>query len=552
MIFILTITLTLLVKVFFFAFLIIFISSFFIRLGKVGPTIHGDAHFSNEGPRVGNKGLVIDGVRQITQKQSYVHALCVAPSGSGKSTAIIFPNLAAKNASYVVTDVKGEIYDLFAPSLQKAGYTVLQLDLINLDNSLKYNPLANLTDDASEQELATLLYDLSNKDTQGKTAGSIWRSGAIEIAYILIRCIRNLPHEEYQNIPTLMQWLCYMSEGEDIVDDLVKKHAPDQDTLDRYFAFKNEEVKILKGKHSTIRSALSAYDNSKTKRLLSSNDIHFAGLRKNRTALFIKTPPASARADQIVTLFYIQLFNYILESKLDPTDHPLHILMDEFGNLSALPGFTSTLTLARSKRCAVMVILQDLSQLYQKYGKNNSDTILANLASTIALSGIKNDATLNYIEKLLGETSARVGNLEHIGTSIIKKSLMSKIEIRTLLKCQALFIHGNQYAKKLTVTPFYENKKDMRANGIRSVKKGDQYELESQWKFIPPDTEIKKEIPFLPIEKFLDVEHELETEIKQKPKEQEHEKPKPLITKETFILDDYKKRKIEEILGDDI
>lgn len=552
MIFIFNITLTLVVKVIFFAFLFLFISSFFIRLGKVGPTIHGGAHFSHGGPRIGNKGLVISGIRQLTQAQSYVHFLCIAPSGSLKSTSIIFPNLAAKNASYVVTDVKGEIYDLFAPSLQKAGYNVLQLDLINLENSLKYNPLANLTDDASEQELATLLYDLNNKNTEGKTEGNIWRSGAIEIAYILIRCIRNLPRQEYRTIPTLMQWLCYMTEGKDIIDELVKKHAPDQDTLDRYFAFKNEEVKILKGKHSTIRSALSTYDNSKMKQLLSGNDINFSDLRKNKTALFIKTPPASTRADKIVTLFYIQLFNYILESKLEPSNHPLHILMDEFGNLSTLPNFTSTLTLARSKRCAIVVILQDLSQLYQKYGKNNSDTILANLASTIALSGIKNDTTLNYIEKLLGETSTRVGNLEHIGTSIIRKSLMSKIEIRTLLKSQALFIHGNQYAKKLTITPFFENKRGMKENGIRSVKKGNQYELESEWEFIPPDTQIKKEIPYLPIEKFLDLEHGLKPEINQEPKTEEYEKRKPVITKEDFILNAYKKQKIEEILGRDI
>ena len=83
--------------------------------------------------------------------KSGVHALVIGATGSGKTTTFINPMIqciAAANlgSSMIMTDPKGELFDLHSGFLKKQGYEVMVLDLRDTYSSSRWNPLEPIWD----------------------------------------------------------------------------------------------------------------------------------------------------------------------------------------------------------------------------------------------------------------------------------------------------------------------------------------------------------------------------------------------------------------------
>ena len=80
-----------------------------------------------------------------------VHTLVIGATGSGKTTTFISPMiqlLGATNvgSSMIITDPKGELFDLHSNFLKSRGYKVLVLDLRDTYSSSRWNPLEPIWD----------------------------------------------------------------------------------------------------------------------------------------------------------------------------------------------------------------------------------------------------------------------------------------------------------------------------------------------------------------------------------------------------------------------
>ena len=80
-----------------------------------------------------------------------VHALVIGATGSGKTTTFINPMIqligaSASGSSMIMTDPKGELFDLHSKFLQDRGYKVLVLDLRDTYSSSRWNPLEPIWD----------------------------------------------------------------------------------------------------------------------------------------------------------------------------------------------------------------------------------------------------------------------------------------------------------------------------------------------------------------------------------------------------------------------
>ncbi len=83
--------------------------------------------------------------------KSGVHALVIGATGSGKTTTFISPMIQLIGAtncgsSMIMTDPKGELFDLHSKYLQSRGYKVLVLDLRDTYSSSRWNPLEPIWD----------------------------------------------------------------------------------------------------------------------------------------------------------------------------------------------------------------------------------------------------------------------------------------------------------------------------------------------------------------------------------------------------------------------
>ena len=73
--------------------------------------------------------------------------LIIGGSGSGKSRFEVKPNLLQMNASFVVTDPKGELLETIGGALEKEGYVIKVFNTIQMQYSNHYNPFYYIVED---------------------------------------------------------------------------------------------------------------------------------------------------------------------------------------------------------------------------------------------------------------------------------------------------------------------------------------------------------------------------------------------------------------------
>ncbi|MBR6221888.1 MAG: type IV secretory system conjugative DNA transfer family protein [Lachnospiraceae bacterium] len=83
------------------------------------------------------------------------HSLIIGATGSGKTTTFINPMIqllasTAAGSSMIMTDPKGELFDLHSKYLTERGYKVLLLDLRDTYSSSRWNPLEGIWDQYQE------------------------------------------------------------------------------------------------------------------------------------------------------------------------------------------------------------------------------------------------------------------------------------------------------------------------------------------------------------------------------------------------------------------
>ena len=96
-------------------------------------------------------------VRAVLDKKNHLqvnfypgaHSLVIGATGSGKTTTFINPMIqllasTAAGSSMIMTDPKGELFDLHSAYLESRGYKVLLLDLRDTYSSSRWNPLEGI------------------------------------------------------------------------------------------------------------------------------------------------------------------------------------------------------------------------------------------------------------------------------------------------------------------------------------------------------------------------------------------------------------------------
>lgn len=138
----------------------------------------GDASSRSTGVYV---GAWVDkrGRQHYLRHEGPEHVLCYAPTRSGKGVGLIVPTLLSWGESAVITDLKGELWELTAGwRKQYAGNRVLRFEPASINGGAHWNPLEEIrlgseNEVGDVQNLATLIVD-----PDGKGLESHWQKSA--------------------------------------------------------------------------------------------------------------------------------------------------------------------------------------------------------------------------------------------------------------------------------------------------------------------------------------------------------------------------------------
>lgn len=405
---------------------------------------------------LGKKGL------QIALSKP-AHTLIIGTTGSGKTTTFINPSVQilshSKNKpSMLLTDPKGELYSLHADELKKQGYDVKIIDLRNPYCSVRWNPL-----EKPYEQYQKMLH-LKDEVIADEEKGCYYFQNKEYYSLEEVTSARQVKEQEiydevYEDLHDIISVLCpVMNKGEPIWESGAKNFIlaivlamledsenpelgmtkekfnfynimkiatntqNDCEDLQKYFMKRSPISKSVslskqvldasdktRGSYlSTIFDKLAMFSDKSICALTSGNEVDFGEIALRPTALFLQVPDEKETRHTLASMMILQAYKSLVAKANTFPDLSLprsvYFLLDEFGNLPRVHKLEQMITVGRSRKIWLALVVQSYAQLSKVYDEKSADIIKSNCNIQIFI-GTTDLKTINDFSKLCGNYS---------------------------------------------------------------------------------------------------------------------------------------------------
>ena len=340
--------------------------------------------------------------------------IIVGGSGSGKTRFLAKPNLMLANASFIVTDPKGEMLRAVGNLFLEEGYVLRVFDLIDPSKSDCYNPFCYIRKDADVFKLIDNF--IKNTTPKGAKANDpFWEKSETALdAALMLYLLHEAPVED-QNMETIL----YMIENGgakeedddyqsplDLLFEALEEEKPDHIAVRQYYIFKQAAGKTAKSILVSAAVRLASFTLPEIQRITASDDMELGKLGERKQAIFCIIPDSNdASLNFLVGMLYTQAFQelYYQADKIHQgaLPVPVRLMFDEFANVALPDGYARLQATMRSRNIMSTIILQNISQLKALF-KDDWEGIIGNADSFVYLGG-NEQSTHKYISELLGK-----------------------------------------------------------------------------------------------------------------------------------------------------
>lgn len=402
---------------------------------------------------------------QPTESKPNRNIMVFGGPGSYKTQSVVITNVLNETEhSQVITDPKGEVYELTGGVKEMQGYEVHVLNFMDMTNSDRHNPIDYVNKDIEASTVATKIVDSANKD--GKRDVWYYSQRALLKALILYSRYEFEPKDR-----TMTGILDFLQEfdpannekGDSELDkqfmQLDRRH-PARRSYE--LGFKKSQGEMQGSIIMSLLTTISDFVDEEVSQFTSFSDFHLQDIGRKKIALYVIIPVMDNSWESLINIFFSQLFNelYKLGAK-HGAKLPINVdfWLDEFVNLGKFPTFEEFLATCRGYGIGVGIILQSLTQLYDKYKREKAESILGNCSVKICLNSA-NMTTAEYFEKMLGKTTVRIdtqskskqhnskdsgGTSTSEGEQYSQRQLMTADEIMTLPEDESVIVFSNKH-----------------------------------------------------------------------------------------------------------
>ena len=386
-------------------------------------------------PFHGGLPVISDGDEMYVD-DSDVHNLIIGSTGSKKTRLFAMPMLETflrAGESVVVTDPKGELYDLTARKFADSGYRLFVVNLRDPARSHGWNPFflaRQYYSQGKKEEAAILVNDFAETMIlDGKSRDPFWdqtsRSLLRGMIMMMVEDDTYFPDDTVTPV-TLRMLSKYIKEEDDpgITYDLVTQYPDDS------IAKSNLDA-VVRGSEKTFSNICVCYDSdmqglyiqNALVDMLSRNEVDFYALGQEKTILYLIMPDEKTTMHMIVSMMikqcYIQLIDLAQRDDRNTLPVRVNFLLDEFSNLPEIPDMSAMISAARSRNIRFHLIIQGLYQLVDKYGPEAAQTIKGNCGNWVFLTSRE--------LPLLEEISALCGN-DDSGNRLISTTQLQRLD----------------------------------------------------------------------------------------------------------------------------
>lgn len=345
-------------------------------------------------------------------------AICGA-SGTMKSRAIIRNALFQymKNGeSMVIADAKSELYTDTAQMFRDNGYEVKVFNLVSPANSDSWNCMSDLCGDTL---LAQVLTNVIIGNTSSGKGDHFWDNGEGNLLKALILYVDKDPTRkpEDKNLPAVYRLLTQNSESQ--LTAIFSRLPLDHPARAPFNLFSQSSDTVKSGIILGLGTRLQVMQNRAVQNITSRSDIDLTLPGKRKCAYYLILSDQDTTMSFLSSLFFsflmIKLTRYADTRPEHRCDVPVNLVLDEFNNIGKLGGaedgsdFTRFLSVCRSRDIRVMLAVQSLGQLQNRYPNNLWAEIIGNMDIQLML-GCTDEVSAKYFSERSGEMSIEVNS----------------------------------------------------------------------------------------------------------------------------------------------
>lgn len=417
----------------------------FLRVSvKPKPTSQGTARWATKeevenSELVTGKGVVL-GMTQ--DKKHYLchdgpeHVLLVAPTGSGKGISTVLTTLFSWPESMVVLDIKRENWEKTSSFRKKhLNNIVIKFEPANGDgSSARFNPLdeIRIRTPYEASDVQNIVHMMVFTTEEGSKGDPHWNINAADFLFGVVMHLKYT--QEKASLPSVASFL-RQNDIEDILIEMMSTEHVEDETFfssiydsniiadlpkthpEVYKAAKKMENTPEKERGSIYSSTVSKFDLYKDpiiSRNVSESNFCIEDLMdyEKPVSLYLVTPQGELPRLKklfriIVDLIFHKLTGPMSASKEEVHKYRLLMLLDEFPALERMDKIQSALAWARGYKIKIVLVVQEINQIYQHYTKENS--IFGN--TKVKVFHTPDDLeTPKYISEALGKWTEIVEN----------------------------------------------------------------------------------------------------------------------------------------------
>ncbi len=355
------------------------------------------------------------------------HTAVFGASGTMKSRAIVRNALFSairRGESILISDPKSEMYNDTSELFRKNGYEVKVLNLVDPVHSDCWNCMSDLGEDSL---MAQVLTNVIIGNTSSGKGDHFWDNGEANLLKALVLYVQLDPtiSAKDKNLAYVYRLLTGGTLPHIISKMNALSNAHPAKAPFNLFAQSSDTVRqgIILG----LGTRLQVLQNQAVQQLLSYSDIDLTAPGRHKCAYYIILSDQETSMAFISSLFFsflfIKLTRFADSCPGGKCLLPVNLILDEFNNIGRIGGapdgsdFCRSLSVIRSRDIRVMIAVQSLGQLQNRYPNNLWAEIVGNCDIQLML-GCTDDVTADYISDRSGEMSIQVDS-----TMTVKKTI---------------------------------------------------------------------------------------------------------------------------------
>ncbi|MCR5221238.1 MAG: type IV secretory system conjugative DNA transfer family protein, partial [Lachnospiraceae bacterium] len=330
-----------------------------------------------------SKNVAISTDTMLTQLN--LNVIVLGGSGAGKSRFFVEPNLLQANSSLVVTDPSGELLMKVGHFLEEQGYVIKCLNIERMEESMRYNPFAYVSEDSDIPVMVdALISNIEGPKKGGSGDNKFWDETSRTLLIAVCGYLFETQPPERRNFTNVIRLIDMMDVSDDrsVAEDELDKLFNDLEQANpSSYAVSNYKVIKSAGTGKTAQNIVIStlaifarfFKLDKIANLTYRDELHLEEIGQKKCALFIVTPQGDTTYNFLASELYTQLFQILYRqgeenARKNKTTSvsvkvPVRCLIDEAANIGVIPHLPEKVSTMRKYGISIALIYQNQAQI---------------------------------------------------------------------------------------------------------------------------------------------------------------------------------------------